>query len=512
MSVAANSNIWIATASEETTWPALFMPRGSTLVLLYDEAQIPKGQSNHPAMQDFDVWNHMPHLKVHWLSVQHESTTLLQLLVTLIQDQLPKSYAISDSVGGRTFNGRDIQLVSRSPLPSSVHCVGENWEWDADNHRSCEIENLCFDISRREFVMVPEIPPQGLRSSDIMSTSFNEKHVMMGQSIRLGTGEPWFPNASTATPESYYSLGSNVVWLPYFAEQPNANNPGHLLWDYWFPLYTLVEMFGYGDETALFMTNLDRWCVSYAPYPCYNVTTKFLPLLGVDPSTFFNSYNPQLRLDEEPKSNFVCASRGLAGIGMLTDHGFKKHGQLIDDYKNVHNTGRGVAFWRFRTFMLRNIGVMKESTVRAPYKITFSINSSNNPSRRCDFEKQIELIKVNFPYSVVRTVNLGKLSLKEQISIVKESSIFISAVGGSASTAMFMERNTCLILYFNDKDDFVKGAPNEKMPNMMDWDFWNNASYLRVHWLPIQSMDSERDLRILDRLVENEIESFPFMM
>ena len=97
--------------------------------------------------------------------------------------------------------------------------------------------------------------------------------------------------------------------------------------------------------------------------------------------------------------------------------------------------------------------------------------------------------------------------LMEQISIVRESAVFISVMGGSASTAMFLERDTSLILYYNDIDDFAQGASKDggKIPNRMDWDFWNNASFLRVHWLPISTMDEEKDLNTLTRLVKNEI-------
>ena len=391
------------------------------------------------------------------------------------------------------------------------------------NYRSCQIENLCFDLSQSKFVILSsseEAPRHRLRSSyDVLATN-EETQVMMGQSVRLGSGTPWFPNRTTTSKiDQYYSLESNVVWLPYYAEQPNSNNPGHLLWDYWLPLFNLVELFGYRQDIekshSLFLTNIHEGCVSHAPTPCYNITTKFLSLLGVDPLTFFNNDDPHLFIKGKggPKSNFVCAPRGFAGIGMLTDHGFKKHGQLIDDYQNVQNVGHGVTFWGFRNYMLENMGMMPFKVLSTPYKITFSINSSNNLSRRRNFQKQVRLLEQSFPKDLVKvqTVVLGALSLEEQISIVQESAILVSAIGGSASTAMFMERNTCLILYYNDLDDFVKGAKN-KMPNMMDWDFWNNASYLRVHWLPIQSMDSERDLGILVKLVGTQIYSMPFML
>jgi hypothetical protein len=42
---------------------------------------------------------------------------------------------------------------------------------------------------------------------------------------------------------------------------------------------------------------------------------------------------------------------------------------------------------------------------------------------------------------VVRTVSMGKLSLPEQIQMMKQLAMFVSVIGGAASTAMFLERN-----------------------------------------------------------------------
>jgi dihydrofolate reductase len=147
---------------------------------------------------------------------------------------------------------------------------------------------------------------------------------------------------------------------------------------------------------------------------------------------------------------------------------------------------------------------------QVPFRITFSINSSNNPSRQRDFPQQIaavsEALSSDEVAVVVQSVTMGELSLEEQLQIVKESSIFISVIGGAASTATFLERDSCLILFFDDVDDFVKGSGDPLMPNMMDWDVWNHAaSYLRVHWLPIKTMDDKLDLEILVKLIMLEI-------
>jgi hypothetical protein len=227
-------------------------------------------------------------------------------------------------------------------------------------------------------------------------------------------------------------------------------------------------------------------------------------------------------------------------MGMLTDHGYKKHGQLIDDYRTMHNVGKGSTFWGFRTFMLdqyskSRTGMDWTTTQRHlfqpgrefPLIITVSINSSNNPSRRHDFGKQIEAIVKSLAMAdigsdqvIVRTIVLESLSLEKQLQMILESSLFISVIGGAASTATFLKRNSCLILFFDDVNDFVKGAPPPPplalpagdMPNMMDWDWWNNASYLRVHWLPIKTMDEEIDLQILATLIRNEIDIFTRFM
>ena len=337
-----------------------------------------------------------------------------------------------------------------------------------------------------------------------------------GQSIRFGTGDAWYPDShSTEEYEYYYALDPNVVWLPFFAEQPNINNPGHLLWDYWLPLFTLLDTFHVQPTSDLLLTTLDPWCVPNNPArSCYDLTTKFLPLLGANPNSFSSIHDFRLieSSSTKPKGiDLVCAEHGLAGIGMLTDHGIKKHGQLREDYKKVHNVGRGGQIWDFRNFMLSNLGITNSQVLPKPLKVTFSLNSSNNPSRRRDFQKQVQTTKQLFEAYrgeiEVKSVIMGELSLMEQISIVRESAVFISVMGGSACTAMFLERDTSLILYYNDIDDFAQGASKDggKIPNRMDWDFWNNASFLRVYWLPISTMDEEKDLNTLTRLVKNEI-------
>jgi hypothetical protein len=520
---ATKSQFWIALSdNDNSTWPAIFMPQGSSLVLLYDETNIIKrmnkakdSQSGEPIRKDFDVWNHMSHLKVHWLSLRHGPEELADIIFQIVQHEkvflapkyLDNVHDIKEKdltqLGGglsdRTFNGLRVRPTHFPLRASNVHCVGDNWQWDAKNYRSCHFQPLCFDTATQDFVMAPAEDASSFRVlhdtlffSDSVSTDPFDKKVMMGESIRIGNGKPWFPR-QTASPRSVgsvYELGEDVIWLSFVPEQINTNNPGHLLWDFWLPLFNLLQMFGHDRRQILLTYSINESsCLKPAdksPGICLGkMVLKYLQLLGVNPSTFSSSRDFRFSSTKDLKyelnsTALVCARNGLAGIGMLTDHGFKKHGQVFEDYRIVRNVGRGPFFWDFRGFVLGRMNLTNEPLHPNHFKLTFSINSSNNPSRRLDFARQISMTKERFPDHRINVemIDLSKMPLKQQLRVMGETNIFVSVIGGSASTAMFMQRNSCLILFYNDKDDFVKGSPNERMPNMMDWDFWNNASYL----------------------------------
>ncbi|CAJ1965047.1 unnamed protein product [Cylindrotheca closterium] len=560
METAASSYAWIADANNENcTWPALFLPKGAHLILLYDSNVLVKnkkkrnknsnGGNGRPIKLDFGLWNQLSHIHVHWLSLSHPPVTLANMMAgILLNNNISGNDTIkSDTQDGtrqihsdsstkvRFDGGMPLSLKTRH-MPegsSKVHCIGENWMWNAAHYRSCHVQHLCFDTVSKTFVLPATATHNNngrLLPMDAVSTWVDPQttKVMMGHSIRHSTSEDaWFPLLqSSSSPNkdySYYALDPNVIWLPFFSEQPNISNPGHLLWDFWLPMFTLMELFlpKDGGRPKLLLTNLDSSCTKGAiDASCYKMVSKFLPLLGVSNDSLVSAmvesqlWDPTTDVPEHP-TPLVCAENGLMGIGMLTDHGSKKHGQLLEDYQSVQNIGRGPMFWRFRNFMLKNLK-QEESSGRpaAPWKITFSINSSQNPSRRRAMERQIEIAQELFPPDgnelgiVVESVQLGQLALEAQTKLMDETAVFVSVMGGSASTAMFLRRDTSLILYYNDIDDFAKGNPNKggnSIPNRMDWDFWNNASYLRVHWLPIRTMDAENDLKSFARLLQVEV-------
>jgi hypothetical protein len=86
-------------------------------------------------------------------------------------------------------------------------------------------------------------------------------------------------------------------------------------------------------------------------------------------------------------SGLVCARYGVAGIGALTDHGSKQHGELATDYHYAQNTGRGPLFFAFRAYILNNLGLATSlpndatSTAKAKATATTTRQSPSVPPK-----------------------------------------------------------------------------------------------------------------------------------
>jgi len=102
---------------------------------------------------------------------------------------------------------------------------------------------------------------------------------------------------------------------------------------------------------------------------------------------------------------------------------------------------------------------------------------------------------------IVKPADFLHTNVKEQTDLVHDASIMITSAGSGAVTAMFLPRGSSLIIYYDD--EFSEGEHVES--GHLDWDFWNNLSYLRVHWLPIRRMHKRNDTNTLLHLIQAEI-------
>jgi hypothetical protein len=426
---------------------------------------------------------------------------------------------------------------------SRVHCVGDNYREDAWLQRSCVFSMLCYDLVERDFVIFQshqeEVLNRFLHARPAMQASstiylkpnettgvalggINKKWNLAIDKKPSSKGFKWFPRVLNATPGmmTHYALPSNTVMIPYHSLA--AKNPGHLVWDDFLPIYTLLTMFQLQNQVLLplrvLFSDIKLWSSCEASGEnermCKNMIHKFASLLvGQDYpynlTTSADAHFVPVSSKQERQSNYVCAPRGAAGLGPLTDHGTKKlHGWIRDDYKITHNHGRGALLYEFRNFMLENLGLpITPIRPSPPFKVVFSVASSDIKTRDMDFAKQIDTLKQNFPPEVlsVKSYVMKDLSVYDQVKVASEASIFITICGGGAVTGMFLPKGATVILYYLEHGGVEYGVPTHAAA-YLDWDLFNNLSHLRTHWLPTQTMDQRVDCRALVLLVQQELE------
>lgn len=331
---------------------------------------------------------------------------------------------------------------------------------------------------------------------------------------------------------SYYELPSSVVMIPFHSM--NGGNPGHLVWDDFLPMFTLLSMFQLkvkSNELLLIRQvlqgekgkekNESRGLWASCDWTdekrslCKKMYKKFLPLmLGKKPVhseiATSDEFDFQPSSDADKKSTtLVCAKQGVAGIGALTDHGTSKlHGWDAGDYQLTQNHGRGGLLYEFRNFMLRNMGIPVELNHKPPFRIVFSEKSSSVGTRSLDFTKQKEFLKKTFhpSYVSVESYVFSEMSLAEQLEISSQASIFITSCGGGAVTSMFMPRGSSVLMYYLEEGGVINNKLTGK-PARLDWDLFNNMSHLKVHWLPSGTMHTDADTKALVFLIQHELES-----
>lgn len=455
-----------------------------------------------------------------------------------------------------SFNGYPVQFRQGIPFHSSVHCVGETHNPDtAWMYRSCEFTNLCLDVHSNEFFVVESRTEQELQkqqdSKSYVSTRLSSPNgTSTNLTVALGGINPrwvgkdfnqgihkiqWFPKRRSVPPTQYYELNSKVVLVPFHSFA--AHNVGHMLWDDFLPIFTLLQIFGWSNLIETFSSSLPRshhlllLRVDTLPLlygtcemrrkkakQCAENFEKFLPLLGVDPTTFSTLKTVKWQpkddsIASDSATTIICAKHAMAGLGMLTDHGLKDHGWLMPkETHSVQNIGKGALLYQFRNALLQNLDLPilppSRTTTGIPIQLLLSAHSSGDPPRDVHFLNQQKVLAQAFPQITIQHVELAKMGLREQVELVSQTNIFVSTCGGGSMTATFLPKGASLILYYNEDGgyDFANNFNLTGDPAFLDWDLFNNMSYLRVHWLPIGTMNTREGWETLALLIRHELE------
>jgi hypothetical protein len=287
-------------------------------------------------------------------------------------------------------------------------------------------------------------------------------------------------------------LQTDKVLIPFHSMA--GFNPGHLVWDDFLAIYKLMTSFDLLDKEMVIIRydlSLAMWASCQRQWKkCQPILKKFLPLIGTELAKTSTQNDTLLNVfHNDVKSKYICSPNGAAGMGLLSDHGFKLHGWQPSDYEYAFNIGRGGSIYQFRNWMMTNIGMRpddddeeeRNQIYRAPYRILFSEGSSGQRNRHVSFKKHAQLLqeRLGKKYELeVRFVKLSSMSLKEQVELAAGTSIFITVCGGGAVTSMFLPKGASLLAFFNEMDG------EGETPARLDWDLLYNMGYIRVHWLP----------------------------
>jgi len=104
----------------------------------------------------------------------------------------------------------------------------------------------------------------------------------------------------------------------------------------------------------------------------------------------------------------------------------------------------------------------------------------------------------------VQSYTFSELSLEEQITLASNAAIFVTISGGGAVTASFLPRGGSVMLYYRETGG-VKNNDNTGLPARLDWDFFNHAGYLHVHWIPVGSLNKRGETIQQEHLILAEL-------
>ena len=365
-----------------------------------------------------------------------------------------------------SFNTVPIYLQSNTAdsFHSSVHCVGDTHNPSTDwMYKSCKFRNLCFDVESKDFYLVKspleDAYQQNRVDHSFVSTQFRNNSLALGginprwKGTKFNEGiekVKWFPKILDRPPKEVFFLPSNVVFVPFHSFA--AHNVGHLLWDDFYPIVLLLQLFGLLDEHRLLLMRVDTLPLLYGTCEmrrnkmqrCAKNFERFLPLMGVDPQSFSTAKHVKFETSStatSSNSKMICAKTAVAGLGMLTDHGLNDHGWSPAAEHVVQNAGKGTLFYLFRNYMMQNLGIFPvENPNRGKIQIVLSTHSSGDSKRDTSFEAQYNSLHQAFPSVSLSTVELSKLTLQDQVKLVSQTNIFLSTCGGGVMIATFLPR------------------------------------------------------------------------
>eukprot|EP00977_Amphora_coffeiformis_P009804 scaffold2256_cov166-Amphora_coffeaeformis.AAC.9 len=381
-----------------------------------------------------------------------------------------------------TFNGIPVAFQAGVTPASWTRCIHDDPLDDSSwMSRSCIYHNLCLNVETKEYVVFSDDNDLDTNNATAVALGgINPRWTNRG--FNMGVWKVrWAPAKQQQTIPGYYALPDDALWVPFHSLA--AHNIGHLLWDDFYPIFSLIQLFGLQHTRLVLPLRHQIANPLYANcdirpnkrQQCKHNLDRFLPLLGVDPAHFSTTKQAVLKIPTRKRqSPYVCARQAVAGLGLLTDHGWYDHGWNGQGHR-PHNLARGPMFRAFGDFIVQHVlGEISPLPPPTPLRVVFSTLSSRNVDRRLDFAVQLSYLRQSpvADHMKIDDYSLWELSLEDQIRLARETHIFVTSCGGGVMTATFLPPGAAMLVYYNPTGGYdYKNGQSELTggPARLDW-------------------------------------------
>ena len=305
-------------------------------------------------------------------------------------------------------------------------------------------------------------------------------------------------------------------------------NFGHLLWDDFASLFSLLHLFGIGDyhrvRAVPFFVERRSGDPLYQCSPhnmakwnqCVRMYRKFYPLLlGIQTDcsgdilrtgNWLRGNHSIGKWPHAPQRDCSAAhANDLAPLGadyvllpeVLAGTGATGKAACQEEC----GIGTGPARWELQRFFLVHLfGDLRARRMRQePPRgyVTFALPvGSSRPGEQHWFEEEIRRARARYGNDTVKAVDVATLSMADQASLAHDSAVYLTNHGGGSATTIFLQRGASAFLFWQGRK--------------RDHGLYESTEYFQTIWVGSNERQYvDRTMALIEREVEKVAQRWP---
>jgi hypothetical protein len=155
IAIILKTNILLLSSEEDKTM-ALFLPSKAHLIII-----------GRPPSEDWDFWTNCVWIQVHYIR-KHTAQAIAYIVSEVLYFKYGSQKVVNETrfekfpmfwtKNHRFDQNSFVSLIDSPPPATKIHCITEKIIPNSEgvkNFRSCHLENICFDLNQKEFVIFP---------------------------------------------------------------------------------------------------------------------------------------------------------------------------------------------------------------------------------------------------------------------------------------------------------------------------------------------------------------------